>query len=116
MKTFSIEAIWQEMERIKSHKEQVDATYQRVMRQLQTPQLSDDKHVEQQQQQVQPQPLQAESLHLRNSSQKIASLVSKRDMATSMSTKKHFASVSQSTQKQIAGNKTTQVDAETSPF
>ena len=40
MNGFSIEAIWEELARIKSHKAHVDENYQRYMSQLKSPDLS----------------------------------------------------------------------------
>lgn len=75
------------MERIKNHQKMVDNTYQRVMRQLQTPMGSAVKR-----------PVQ-HSVH-------------KRDMATSISAVKDLASSNKHNRK----GRPNQVDAETSPF
>jgi len=40
LSNFSIEAIWEELDRIKSHKKKVDFNYQRVMNQLKSPDLT----------------------------------------------------------------------------
>ena len=37
LSNFSIDAIWEELARIKNHKEKVDNNYQRVMMQLKSP-------------------------------------------------------------------------------
>ena len=37
LSNFSIDAIWEELARIKNHKEKVDHNYQRVMMQLKSP-------------------------------------------------------------------------------
>lgn len=37
LSNFSIDAIWEELARIKNHKEKVDHNYQRVMSQLKSP-------------------------------------------------------------------------------
>jgi len=44
LSNFSIEAIWEELDRIKSHKKKVDFNYQRVMNQLKSPDLAAQKY------------------------------------------------------------------------